>query len=209
MVSDISINVNLSKARQEMNDTRNFTITHSHLYTPSYWCDHTLTLLSVSRKSIHTRTAVTSNNVCACSVVMATVSAFFTLVDICEEFEEIKNFFKKLIFLASNYSYDFCKVRALYKISQKTNLHINDTSVYCQWCSITTWFSHCTRKTSLTTMNIPCHWSCHKKMKILFTSLPSRNVCHLLHSNHNDSDTGMIHACCYISLSPERHSYVV
>ena len=35
------------------------------------------------------------------------------------------------------------------------------------------------------------------------------NVGHLLHSNHDDSDTEMIHVCCYISLSPECHSYVV
>ena len=58
----------------------------------------TLTLLSVSRESIHTRTAVTSNGVCACGIVMATVSAFLTLVDICGAL----TIFKQISWLSSS-----------------------------------------------------------------------------------------------------------
>ena len=51
------------------------------------------------------------------------------------------------------------------------------------------------------------HSNCQERGNLLVRYLC--NVGHLLHSNHDDSDTEMIHVCCYISLSPERHSYVV
>ena len=74
-------------------------------------------------------------------------------------------------------------------------------------CFMSLKFSEFTRNTSLKIMNLSSHRSCQKKMISSLHYLCS--VGHLLHSSHDDSDTEMIHVCCYKLPSPECHSYVV